>query len=181
MTRPTHRGIKLTVSETVQHADRQSGDRAGSEARPVGPPRAGWRVWRIPATHPTADLEIVVALLGGFALMMLLFAPLEWVVPWLGSCRFHELTGHPCPTCGVTRGVLKLAAGDVLGGVRQNPLVIGALAAGLAYTPFAWWAWLRRRPRWRLVTTGRRARAAWLIVGAAAVIVNWGFLVLDGR
>lgn len=149
--------------------------------RPIGPPLLGWRLWKVSHRDPTADVEVVVALLGLLAFLMVGIAPLEWVVPWLGSCRFHELTGHPCPTCGITRGVLELADGRLLTGVRQNPLLIGALVAGLAYTPLAWWTWLARKPRWRLATTSRRARILWLIAGLAALVANWAFLILDGR
>jgi hypothetical protein len=149
--------------------------------RPVGPAVLGWRLWKVPSRDPTADAEIVLALLGLLAFLVMGLVPLEWVVPWLGGCRFHDMTGHPCPTCGITRGVLAVSEGNLLGGLRQNPLIVGVLLAGMAYTPFAWWFWLAGRPRWRLSSTSRRARIAWAIAGAAALFGNWLFLVLDGR
>ena len=155
--------------------------RAGQLPRSIGPPVLGWRLWKIPPGDPTADIEIVVALLGLLGFAMIGLVPLEWVVPWLGTCRFHEMTGNPCPTCGITRGVLELSAGHPLAGLRQNPLIVGILLAGLIYTPVAWWMWLTSRPRWRLVSTSRRARIAWAIAGVAALLGNWAFLVLDGR
>lgn len=53
-------------------------------------------------------------------------------------CPVLAVTGLPCPSCGGTRAVLHLAAGDVGAAVASNPgvtllaLVVGALiAAGI--------------------------------------------------
>lgn len=44
-------------------------------------------------------------------------------------CLFKNLTAIPCPSCGVTRSVLMLIAGDVYGALLMNPLgFIAALA-----------------------------------------------------
>jgi hypothetical protein len=169
------------VSDAVEGTKTPSTASSAALPRPVGRPRLGWRLWKLPAHHPSADVEIVAALLGGIAWLVLGLVPLQSVVPWLGTCEFHEVTGQPCPTCGVTRGVLELAAGHPLEALRMNPLVIGGLMAGLAYTPFAWWMWLGRRPRWRVLSTSRRARVAWLIAGVAVLLSNWVFLAIDGR
>lgn len=37
-------------------------------------------------------------------------------------CPFANLTGHPCPGCGMTRAALRLVQGDLLGALRLHPL-----------------------------------------------------------
>ena len=150
-------------------------------ARPVGRSTLGLRMWLVPARHPSADIEIVVGVLGLAASVGLACLPLDWIVPWLGGCRFHDLTGHPCPTCGITRGLLRLAEGEVLAGFRQNPLLVGAMMAWLAYTPIALVLWWRRLPRPRWSATSRRAAWAWRLAIVLAALGNWAFLVWDGR
>lgn len=47
-------------------------------------------------------------------------------------CPILALTGYPCPTCGMTRALLALAALDVENYVRFHPLALPILAAVLA-------------------------------------------------
>jgi uncharacterized protein DUF2752 len=51
------------------------------------------------------------------------------VLPHLPLCLFQNLTGRPCPGCGMTRAILRLSQGDVLGSLRMHPL--GIVLAGL--------------------------------------------------
>lgn len=37
-------------------------------------------------------------------------------------CPFANLTGHPCPGCGMTRAALRLMQGDLIGALRLHPL-----------------------------------------------------------
>ncbi len=50
-------------------------------------------------------------------------------------CLFRNLTGIPCPFCGLTRGLYAMAAGDWLNTLQTCPvaaiLYIGLLAAGI--------------------------------------------------
>lgn len=48
-------------------------------------------------------------------------------------CLFHRMTGHSCPTCGTTRGLLALAHGSWREGLAWNPLtMVGAMVGSLA-------------------------------------------------
>jgi len=38
------------------------------------------------------------------------------------QCFFREISGFPCPTCGITRGARSLFLGDIAGAWMYNPL-----------------------------------------------------------
>lgn len=54
------------------------------------------------------------------------------VLPKIPLCMFQNATGLPCPGCGMTRAVLHLAEGDLLGSLRMHPLGIVLAAMLLA-------------------------------------------------
>ena len=87
-------------------------------------------------------------------------------------CPFRRITGMPCPTCGMTRGVLALGRGDLLGALNFNPMAIAALLLG------AGWAVLRlilgRQPRLRLSKTVRRIALATLTF---LFLANWYYVI----
>src|SRR5689334_6673616 len=51
------------------------------------------------------------------------------VLPHVTLCLFERFTGRPCPGCGMTRSILRLSQGDVVGSLRMHPL--GVVLAGL--------------------------------------------------
>lgn len=134
-----------------------------------------------PAHHPSSDLEIVIGIGGAIVGAALLLLPLRLIAPLAGQCQFHMWTGWPCLSCGLTRGVLALSTGQIGAALRSNPLFIGVLMLGLAYTPPALALWLARRPRPRIGVRGRGGRWMVAAIVVAAVIANWVFLVVDGR
>ncbi len=155
-------------------------------ARPLPPPlverRRGPVVLRLwPATHPTADVEVVTAIFGALLWAALLALPLERLAPLAGECRFRSWTGHPCLTCGATRAVLALAHGDVGGALAMNPLVGALLVALLAAAAPAALAWALRWPRPRLAPAGTGARRALVALVVAALAANWIYLLAVGR
>ncbi|HHH38674.1 MAG TPA: DUF2752 domain-containing protein [Sedimenticola sp.] len=133
-----------------------------------------WRL--IPATAPGAQWEIVLALLSAAALAVALLLPLEAFVSWLPPCRFHAWTGLPCPSCGVTRGLLALRAGHLGQAMAWNPLLVGLALVGLGYGLLCWVIWWARWPRLRLSLA--RRWAGWLIAGV--VLSNWLWLWIRG-
>ncbi len=53
------------------------------------------------------------------------------------SCPLRTLTGVPCPFCGMTRGVVALAHGNVFASLALNPgVVLFALVAIAALVAF---------------------------------------------
>lgn len=49
----------------------------------------------------------------------------------LDTCLFHRLTGHPCPTCGTTRGLFAMARGAWREAFLWNPLTMAGSVLGL--------------------------------------------------
>lgn len=92
----------------------------------------------------------------------------------LPPCALRLATGVPCPSCGTTRGALRLLAGDPFGAVAMNPGVFLGLLAGAAYLVWGLVAELRTG-RWpHLPALPRRPVAAIL---AGLVLLNWLYVV----
>lgn len=90
-------------------------------------------------------------------------------------CLFHRLTGVPCPTCGLTRGLLALCQGRWFTPWTLNPLLFTLLAIYGAILLF------------RVVTgytirfhaTRRQTDTAWGLL-ILAILANWGYLIYAG-
>ena len=98
----------------------------------------------------------------------------------VGPCRLHLLTGIPCPTCGGTHAVARLASGHPLSALATNPLVTVA-TLGLAA-----WAILgvitTVVPRWRrqlVASPGDGRRLA--VLAVVLLALDWLWLLTTGR
>jgi len=119
-----------------------------------------------------------------------LFIPLcaaaAWAVAHLPTrfepiCTLHAVSGYPCPTCGTLRCIRHALAGRLGDAFVTQPFVAALMAVALAYSLYSWVVVVGRLPRIRPMHAPR-ALAWW--VGAAtvaALLVNWVYLVLDGR
>jgi hypothetical protein len=94
-------------------------------------------------------------------------------------CVFHLWTGLPCATCGTTRMIESLFAGDVAGALALNPLVFTAMVVAVSCT-----AWFLVRTAAGLrplrVVLGPRERTALAFLVVAIVIAGWAFLIWRG-
>lgn len=115
---------------------------------------------------------------GAVALALLALSPLAPAFAGiLPECVFRRVTGVPCLTCGGTRAVLALLAGNLPAALQANPLVTaalvvlvgGGLAAGTLAVAGRGVADPERLPGW--------TRPAVLLVLAA----NWLWLISQGR
>ncbi|MBX6326511.1 MAG: DUF2752 domain-containing protein, partial [Chthoniobacterales bacterium] len=57
-------------------------------------------------------------------------------LPW-PRCVFHELTGLPCATCGMTRCAIQFFHGHFLAALRWNPLMFAFLCGLAAFDLYA--------------------------------------------
>jgi len=98
-------------------------------------------------------------------------------LPVLGlgfTCPARALAGVPCPTCGMTHAFVALAHGDVAAAFLANPA--GALLAGLAWT-LAVADLVRLALGLPLPAVPPRAARAAIVLGAAVLLVGWGWVL----
>lgn len=80
----------------------------------------------------TLDALGMVGLTG---LLVARFIPVARIIPFWG-CAFREMTGFPCPGCGLTRVADRFAHFNFYGAFTANPL--GTLAAAFFATCVVW-------------------------------------------
>ena len=101
-------------------------------------------------------------------------------LPW-PHCTFHDLTGLPCVTCGMTRSAIQFFHGHFLAALKWNPLVFAALCAVSIFNIYAFVVLVSGTPRLRISfdreTETRRAR----IILVAALLLNWTYLLAHWR
>lgn len=91
-------------------------------------------------------------------------------------CRFHALTGLPCPSCGGTRGVAALLDGRLGAAFASNPLLLAALVTAALVLGV-------RLLTGRLAVLETRPGERRWVWGAltALVLADWAYLVVAGR
>lgn len=93
-------------------------------------------------------------------------------------CGFHLVTGHPCPTCGVTRMGIRLMDGRFLAAFGVNPflflltLALGAWATAGAIT--------RCAGRDLFLEVGPGEEKVWWLALLAGFLLNWAYLWVAG-
>jgi uncharacterized protein DUF2752 len=100
-------------------------------------------------------------------------------LPW-PRCVFHELTGLPCVTCGMTRCAIQFFHGHFFAALKWNPLVFTALCGVMAFDLYAFATLTTRAPRLRMVFRQREKKfARGIVIGALAL--NWIYLLIHWR
>ncbi|MCL4234049.1 MAG: DUF2752 domain-containing protein [Deltaproteobacteria bacterium] len=104
-----------------------------------------------------------------------------WLVPWEGvfrhrTCPFFNITGLPCPACGMTRACVFTAHGDWVAALLANPLGPALMAASVVALGALASLIATNAPRLALEDYLRDR--AWIRVSAAAILmVNWAGLI----
>jgi hypothetical protein len=135
--------------------------------------RAVTLIWP-PPNRKIGTLD-ALALTGVLGLLVARFVPLARLPFW--GCAMRETTGYPCPGCGLTRVAQGVAHLDLASAWSANPLgtvaallFVAAIGLSLLHLAFA-------LPMPKLVLTPReRTRVG--VVGVAAVLVNYGWMLL---
>ena len=94
----------------------------------------------------------------------------------LPACRFQEMTGLPCPSCGMTTSFALLVRGDVINSLRANWVGTGLAVFCLLFIPWSLLSVFRGRFLW---VRNVEAVLAFL-VGAFTVLMigRWGIVLL---
>ena len=100
-------------------------------------------------------------------------------LPW-PVCAFHELTGLPCLTCGMTRCGIEFFHGHFLAALKWNPLVFAFMCGVIAFDLYAFGALAMRWPRLRIVFRQAEKKYARGVV-VAALVLNWFYLLSHWR
>jgi Protein of unknown function (DUF2752) len=120
-----------------------------------------------------------IGFIGIIGLMVARFIPVARIIPFWG-CTFRQVTGYPCPGCGLTRVADRFAHGDVLGAFKVNPLgtVAASLFAFAAAATVLHFVFAAPMPE---VTLNAKENKAfkWLVVGA--VIANYLYVIAAHR
>ena len=106
-----------------------------------------------------------------------------WLViglPW-SRCVFHELTGLPCVTCGMTRCAIQFFHGHFLAAFKWNPLVFTALCGVMAFDLYAFATLTTRAPRLRISFVTQRAKTFVRVSVILALALNWIYLLSHWR
>ena len=101
-------------------------------------------------------------------------------LPW-PHCLFHDLTGRPCMTCGMTRSAIQFFHGHFLGAIQWNPLVFAALCGLSIFDAYAIIVLVTRAPRLRIALWTRAEKKHARIIVITALTLNWAYLLLDWR
>jgi hypothetical protein len=101
-------------------------------------------------------------------------------LPW-PRCVFHELTGLPCATCGMTRCAIQFFHGHFLAALRWNPLMFAFLCGLAAFDLYALAVLVTGAPRLRICFCGGRAKTVGRVAVISALGLNWFYLLVHWR
>ena len=101
-------------------------------------------------------------------------------LPW-PRCVFHEISGLPCVTCGMTRCGVQFFHGHFLAALKWNPLVFALLCGVMAYDLYAFATLAMRGPRLRICFCTQRVRTFVRFSVISAFALNWIYLLLHWR
>lgn len=131
------------------------------------------RLQRGDIDHELIWLSVSVVSLTSAALWLALGLP--WPI-----CVFHQLTGLPCLTCGMTRCGIEFFHGHFLAALKWNPLVFAFLWGVIAFDLYAFAAIALRRPRLRILFRQAEKKYARGVL-VAVLALNWFYLVSHWR
>jgi hypothetical protein len=97
----------------------------------------------------------------------------------LPACAFKSVTGIPCLTCGGTRSILALSQFDLVSAFLFNPLAVLIAIALILFSAAIALGIIFRKSVMIKLSRGDAKIARILI--AAAIAINWAYLILSSR
>ena len=128
---------------------------------------------------------IVIGLLGVFAIAIKLDPYQDDGSPrvmathqqlGLPPCTFLEVTGVPCPACGMTTSFALLVRGDVMNSLRAN--WVGTLLAGFCLAVIPWGVYAIVRGRSLFVRSLEKALIGAVITVLVVTMLRWGLVLV---
>ena len=101
-------------------------------------------------------------------------------LPW-PRCAFHDVTGLPCATCGLTRSAVQFFHGNFVAALRWNPLVFIALCGLSIFDAYAFVVLVARAPRVRIARFSSAEKTFVRALVLTSLAANWGYLLLHWR
>jgi len=101
-------------------------------------------------------------------------------LPW-PRCAFHDVTGLPCATCGMTRSAIQFFHGNFVAALCWNPLVFIALCGLSIFDAYAFVVLVARAPRVRIARFSSAEKTFVRALVLTSLAVNWGYLLLHWR
>lgn len=105
---------------------------------------------------------------------------LAFGLPW-PRCAFHDVTGLPCVTCGMTRSAIQFFHGNFLSALRWNPLVFVELCGLSIFDAYAFVVLVARAPRLRIAKFSSAEKTFVRALVVTSLGANWGYLLLHWR
>jgi len=94
----------------------------------------------------------------------------------LPPCTFYDLTGKPCPSCGMTTSFALLMRGDVVNSLKAN--AVGTLLAGFCLVLIPWNLVCAWRGRLYGIRSLERSITLALLVFVVLMLLRWGIVLL---
>ena len=132
---------------------------------------------RFRAPRGGLPLGAILAACGGMTALAVALLHLDRLP--ISVCVFKAVSGWPCPTCGTTRALGRLVAGDVAGAFAMNPLAVLVALAVLLWGLADLVLMARRRALEVELGGGLVPFARAAVLGLLAG--NWLYLVASGR
>jgi Protein of unknown function (DUF2752) len=101
-------------------------------------------------------------------------------LPW-PRCVFHDVTGLPCATCGMTRCAIQFFHGNFVAAFEWNPLAFATLCLVITFDVYALVTLMARAPRLRIHVGTQRAKTLLRVSVISALALNWIYLLFHWR
>lgn len=96
----------------------------------------------------------------------------------LPECTFKEMTGKPCPSCGMTTSFSLLVRGDVWHSMQAN--FVGTLLATACLVMIPWCLVCAVRGRYFLIASVEWFLPRFIVVFASLMLLRWGVVLWLG-
>ena len=122
------------------------------------------------------DCEVIWGSIGLLVLLAARFFPFSRF-PKL-PCIFHQLTGYPCPSCGMTRSFILMSHLNFSEAAKINPLGSILFVFTLIFVFYAFIVILFHAPRIRIRVTQKWEGICIRIMVVAVFVINWTYLII---